>query len=134
MVLEDEEDDATIETAGGEVKRDDAIVKLMVDVASVAAGGEDNCGDIVVDITFRGGGGEVGGAEAESEFVDSRHDWCFPFTSIGSQSLLSEGRVGEDEKRKRRGAGANVAIEKAYVSAEGGAVAAEGRRERAEVS
>lgn len=55
MVLEDKEDDATIEPAGGEVERDETIVELMVHVASVAAGGEDNCGDIVVDIAFWGG-------------------------------------------------------------------------------
>lgn len=134
MVIKDDEDDASIEAAGGEVERYETIVKLMVDVASVAAGGENNSWHIMLDITFGGGGGEVGGLETESEFIDSRHDRCFPFTSVWSHSLLGDGRVGEDEEIERRGAATNVTIEEADVRAKGGAVTAEGRRKCADVS
>jgi hypothetical protein len=129
VVLEHDERHAAVEPARGEVERDDAVVELVVDVAGVAARGEDDGGDVVDDVAF--GDGHVGGGRqgAEAELVDGAHDAGLPLAGVGPDALVGGGRGVEQEQRVGGGAGADVAAHDAHVGAVRRAVAGHGAAE-----
>lgn len=93
VVIEDNKDHLSVEMLGGDVERENAVVEIVVDVAGVSAGGEDDGWEAMTDLT-RGECILLGGGD-DAETGDGVHDGGLPFPGIGFNLLLL-GRGGDE--------------------------------------